>query len=103
MNSITRALALFAQASYDLTDTWHLTLGGRYTEETKTFRPDQVIFTNYYAGISQVVPPGNPLAALGRAIPAGRLKNSSLRRERAGNRPNLRPWPICPGMPLMTS
>ncbi|MBT3410112.1 MAG: TonB-dependent receptor [Halieaceae bacterium] len=58
------ALALFAQASYDLTDTWHLTLGGRYTEETKTFRPDQVIFTNYYAGISQVVPPGNPLAAL---------------------------------------
>ncbi len=58
------ALALFAQATYDLTDAWHLTVGGRYTEETKSFRPDQVIFTNYYAGISQAVPPGNPLAAL---------------------------------------
>ena len=58
------AWALFAQGTYDLTDTLHLTLGGRYTEETKTFLPDQVIFTNYYAGISQAVPPGNPLAAL---------------------------------------
>ena len=58
------ALALFAQGTYDLTDAWHLTLGGRYTEETKTFLPDQIIFTNYYAGISELVPPGNPLAAL---------------------------------------
>ena len=58
------AWAVFAQGTYDLTDTLHLTLGGRYTEETKKFLPDQVIFTNYYAGISEVVPPGNPLAAL---------------------------------------
>ncbi len=58
------AWAVFAQATYDITDKWHLTLGGRYTEEEKSFTPDQIIFTNYYAGISQVVPPGNPLAAL---------------------------------------
>ncbi len=58
------AWAVFAQGTYDITDTLHLTLGGRYTEETKKFLPDQIIFTNYYAGISEVVPPGNPLAAL---------------------------------------
>ena len=58
------AVALFAQATYDLTDAWHLTLGGRYTDETKKFHPDQVIYQNYYAGISQVLPPGHPLAAL---------------------------------------
>lgn len=58
------AWAAFAQATYDITDRWHLTLGGRYTDETKKFTPDQVIFQNYYEGISNVVPPGNPLAAL---------------------------------------
>ncbi|MCB1683677.1 MAG: TonB-dependent receptor [Pseudomonadales bacterium] len=58
------AWAVFAQATYDLTETLHLTVGGRYTDEEKSFRPDQIIFRNYYAGISQVVPPGNPLAAL---------------------------------------
>ncbi|MEZ5568283.1 MAG: TonB-dependent receptor [Halioglobus sp.] len=56
--------AVFAQGTYDISDTLHLTLGGRYTEETKQFLPDQIIFTNYYAGISEVVPPGNPLADL---------------------------------------
>ena len=56
--------AVFAQGTFDLTAALHLTLGGRYTDESKKFTPDQVIFQNYYAGISQVVPPGNPLAAL---------------------------------------
>ena len=56
--------AVFAHATYDFSEQWHLTLGGRYTDETKKFTPDQVIFTNYYEGISNVVPPGNPLAAL---------------------------------------
>jgi len=56
--------AAFAQATWDITATLHLTLGARQTEEEKSFRPDQVIFQNYFAGISQVVPPGNPLAAL---------------------------------------
>ncbi|HJN97015.1 MAG: TonB-dependent receptor [Gammaproteobacteria bacterium] len=58
------ASAVFAQMTYDLADNLHLTLGGRYTDEEKEFLPDQIIFNNYYAGISQVVPPGHPLAAL---------------------------------------
>ena len=58
------AWAAFAQLTYDLTDRLHLSVGGRYTNEQKSFRPDQIIFTNYFAGISQVVPPGNPLAPL---------------------------------------
>jgi iron complex outermembrane receptor protein len=56
--------AIFAEATYDLSERLHLTLGGRYTDETKSFKPDQIIFQNYYAGISEVVPPDNPLAAL---------------------------------------
>lgn len=59
-----RSWAGFAQLSYDLTDQLQLTVGGRYTDEKKSFLPEQVIFNNYFAGISQVVPPGNPLAAL---------------------------------------
>jgi len=58
------ALAVFAQLTYDFTEQWHLTVGGRYTDETKKFHPDQIIFQNYYAGISQVLPPGHPLAVL---------------------------------------
>lgn len=58
------ATAAFAQLTYDFTDRLHLTVGGRYTDEEKSFRPDQVIFTNYFAGISGVVPPDNPLFAL---------------------------------------
>lgn len=58
------AWALFAHATYDITEQWHLTAGVRYTEETKKFHPDQIIYQNYYAGISSQVPPGNPLAAL---------------------------------------
>ena len=58
------AWAAFAQMTYDFTDQLQLSIGGRYTEEEKSFRPDQIIFTNYFAGISQIVPPGNPLAAL---------------------------------------
>lgn len=58
------AWAAFAQVTWDITAQWHLTIGGRYTDETKKFTPDQVIYQNYYAGISQQVPPGNPLADL---------------------------------------
>ena len=58
------AWAAFAQATYDVTDRLHLTLGGRYTDEDKSFTPDQIIYNNYYAGFSNLVPPGNPLAAL---------------------------------------
>lgn len=58
------AWAAFAQANFDLSDDLRLTLGGRYTDEEKSFLPDQIIFQNYYAGISNVVPPDNPLYAL---------------------------------------
>ena len=58
------AWAAFAQATYDVTDKLHLALGGRYTDEDKSFTPDQIIYNNYYAGFSNLVPPGNPLAAL---------------------------------------
>ena len=58
------AWAAFAQATFDMTERLHLTLGGRYTDEDKTFTPDQIIYNNYFAGISNLVPPGNPLAAL---------------------------------------
>jgi iron complex outermembrane receptor protein len=56
--------AAFAQATYDMTDRFHLTLGARYTDEDKAFTPDQIIYNNYFAGFSNLVPPGNPLAAL---------------------------------------
>ena len=58
------AWAVFGQLTYDFTERLHLTLGGRYTEEEKSFLPDQIIYENYYAGISQVLPPGHPLAVL---------------------------------------
>lgn len=56
--------ATFAQVTYDVTDRLHLTVGGRYTNDQKSFLPDQIILQNYFAGISALVPPGNPLAAL---------------------------------------
>ncbi len=35
--------ALFAQGTYDLNDDWSLTLGGRYTDEEKSFQAEQFI------------------------------------------------------------
>ena len=49
-----KAWAAFAQVTFDLNEALHLTLGGRYTDEEKSFLPDQIIFTNYFAGT------GNP-------------------------------------------
>ncbi len=59
-----RSWAGFAQLSYDVTERLQVTAGGRYTNERKSFLPQQVIFQNYFAGISEAVPPDNPLAAL---------------------------------------
>ncbi len=42
--------AVFAQAGYDLSDEVTVTLGLRYTDESKTFLPDQYILANYFAG-----------------------------------------------------
>jgi iron complex outermembrane recepter protein len=38
--------AVFGQATYGFTDRLSLTLGLRYTDETKTFLPDQIVFTD---------------------------------------------------------
>ncbi|WP_210414011.1 TonB-dependent receptor [Luteithermobacter gelatinilyticus] len=43
-------IAAFAQATYDVTDQFHVTAGLRYTDETKKFTPDQIIHQNYFAG-----------------------------------------------------
>ena len=40
-----QSLAAFGQATWDITDRLHLTAGVRWTEDTKKFTPDQVIFT----------------------------------------------------------
>lgn len=44
------AKAAYGQLTYDLTDKLSLTLGLRYTEEDKSFLPDQVILNNPFAG-----------------------------------------------------
>jgi len=49
--------AFFMQASYNLTENLILTAGLRYTDETKQFLPDQIIFENKFAGT------GTPLDA----------------------------------------
>ncbi|MBW2713538.1 MAG: TonB-dependent receptor, partial [Deltaproteobacteria bacterium] len=40
------SLAAFAQGTFDITEQLSLTLGLRYTDETKEFKPDQIIFVN---------------------------------------------------------
>jgi iron complex outermembrane receptor protein len=44
--------AVFSQATYDLTDKLSVTAGLRYTDEEKSFLPDQYIIENYFAGSS---------------------------------------------------
>ena len=45
-----RSTAIFAQASYDLTDKFSATLGVRFTDDSKKFLPDQIILNNHFAG-----------------------------------------------------
>lgn len=45
-----KSLALFAQGTYDFSEQFHLTAGVRYTDESKSFTPDQIIHENYFAG-----------------------------------------------------
>lgn len=42
--------ALFSQATYDFTEKLSVTAGVRYTDEEKSFKPDQIIYQNYFAG-----------------------------------------------------
>jgi len=45
-----RSTAAFAQGTFDVTNRLHITAGLRYTDEEKTFTPDQIIHENYFAG-----------------------------------------------------
>jgi iron complex outermembrane receptor protein len=49
--------AVFGQATYDLTDRWHLTAGARYTEDTKRFMPDQTALGDASQGIGSIFEP----------------------------------------------
>ena len=44
------ASAIYGQLTYDFTDKLSATFGLRYTEEDKSFLPDQIIFNNPFAG-----------------------------------------------------
>jgi len=44
------AKAVYGQLTYDLTDQLSATVGLRYTEEDKSFLPDQIIFSNPFSG-----------------------------------------------------
>lgn len=44
------SLAFYLQGTWDFTDALSLTAGLRYTDETKQFLPDQIIFVNKFAG-----------------------------------------------------
>jgi len=41
---------LFGEANFDFTEKLSLTVGLRYTDEEKSFLPDQIIYQNYFAG-----------------------------------------------------
>lgn len=45
-----KSQAIFSQGTFDLTDKLSLTAGLRYTDEEKSFLPDQFIINNYFAG-----------------------------------------------------
>lgn len=45
-----QSTAIFAQGTFDATSRLHITAGLRYTDEKKSFTPDQVIHENYFAG-----------------------------------------------------
>ncbi|MEE8056493.1 MAG: TonB-dependent receptor [Pseudomonadales bacterium] len=62
--------AVFGQATWDIDEQWSLTLGLRYTNETKDFLPDQQIITNELVGtayntaaIADQLAKGNTVAA----------------------------------------
>lgn len=46
--------AIFGQATYDISDAWSATLGLRYTEDNKKFKPDQYVLEGRLTGL----PPG---------------------------------------------
>jgi iron complex outermembrane recepter protein len=57
------SLALFTQATYDITDQLSVTAGIRYTEDTKRFTPDSFVISS---GIG--IPPGVPILPSAEAV-----------------------------------
>lgn len=65
----TESTALFAQGTWDINDKLSLTLGLRYTDETKSFLPDQIIFNNPFEGTGDPNLDAPFLAAGSRILP----------------------------------
>lgn len=63
------ASAIYAQTTFDVTDKMSLTLGLRYTDETKKFLPDQIIFNNPFQGSGDPNLDAPFLAAGSRILP----------------------------------
>ena len=71
--------AVFGQGTWDFTDRWHLTLGARYTEDTKKYTPDQFALGDASQGRGSIFEPTWPLlegiypAATGPLLPGDRI------------------------------
>ncbi len=63
-----QAIAAYAQATYDVTEKFSATVGIRYTEEDKSFLPDQIIFTNSGTSPDPRNPFNTPFLAPGARI-----------------------------------
>ncbi len=63
------SLAFFGQGSWAINDLLSLTAGLRYTDETKKFLPDQIIFENKFAGTGHPQLDAPFMQAGGRILP----------------------------------
>jgi iron complex outermembrane receptor protein len=63
------ATAIYAQATWDVTEKLSATLGLRYTDETKEFMPDQVILNNPFQGSGHPQLDAPFMQAGGRILP----------------------------------
>lgn len=67
--------ALYGQATLDILESLHLTLGGRYTDETKRFSPDQRVLADRSLGLRPDMTVG-PLFGVGTPIlPPGEVSS----------------------------
>lgn len=64
-----KSMALFSQGTYDVSEQLHFTFGVRYTDETKSFKPDQIIHENYFAGSGHPQLDAPFMQAGGRILP----------------------------------
>ncbi len=64
-----QSLAFYAQGTWDFTEALSLTAGLRYTDESKSFLPDQIIFVNKFAGTGHPQLDAPFMQAGGRILP----------------------------------